>query len=276
MKIKIIERILLAFYAFLGLIGAGVAVFLCIYRESFTLNVMDVTLAFESNWWPTVVILIAIALILLLWSMKIFTLAFRRERKTETVPSVSVQNTEDGSVRISVEAMDTLVKQAIGHQEGILDVKAKIINHDDSISVRIDMTLTSDVHIPNVTMLLQRTVKNFVEEFSGIAVREVTVLVSSIVEVVPAPLAIETQGESAAVQQSGEAESAPLGAEKPAAEAPTSEESISEMIEETSTVETINDPEAVILDEGSPYLTVDDTQEEAEIRDEAEAEKEGP
>jgi uncharacterized alkaline shock family protein YloU len=98
-----------------------------------------------------------------------------------------VQHTENGSVRISVAAMDTLVKQAIAHDEGVVDIKTAIINHEDSISVSIDMTLASDVHIPNVTMMMQRTIKNFIEEFSGIAVREVTIMVSKIIEVTPQP-----------------------------------------------------------------------------------------
>jgi hypothetical protein len=41
-----------------------------------------------------------------------------------------------------------------------VDIKTSIINHEDSISVSIDMTLASDVHIPNVTMMMQRTIKN--------------------------------------------------------------------------------------------------------------------
>ena len=71
-------------------------------------------------------------------------------------------------------------------------MKTSIVNHEDSISVNIDMTLESDVHIPNVTMLLQRSIKNFIEEYSGIAVRDVTIVVSKIVEVTPRPpLALE-------------------------------------------------------------------------------------
>jgi uncharacterized alkaline shock family protein YloU len=95
--------------------------------------------------------------------------------------------------------MDTLVKQAIAHDEGVVDIKTAIVNHEDSISVNIDMTLASDVHIPNVTMMMQRTIKNFIEEFSGIAVREVTIMVSKIIEVTPQPpLALPEKAESAA------------------------------------------------------------------------------
>lgn len=190
MKVKFWDRLLLSVYALIGIIGSLALCALLYYRNRISLQVMGYHISLQDNA-VTICVLIALALLLLLWSIKILTLAFRHEPKVDK-SSVSVQNTENGSVRVSVQAMDMLVKQAIGNTEGVVDIKTHIINHEDSITVKIEMTLESDVHIPNVTMLMQRSIKNFIEEFSGIAVREVTILVSKIIEVTPQPpLAIQ-------------------------------------------------------------------------------------
>ncbi len=178
-KLKWKDRALLALY---GCLGVVVAVWAALGLPMCLENWFGLSGAA----WPYVVAVV-VALLLLAGAAQAIRLALRRDSSAEK-GSVSVQNTENGAVRISVQAMDTLVKQAIGQADGIEEIKTSVVNHEDSISVNIDMTLRSDVHIPNVTMLMQRSIKNFIEEFSGIAVRDVAVLVSRIVETQPPQL----------------------------------------------------------------------------------------
>lgn len=185
MKLKFFERLLLALTGILGVFFAVLLGVISYAGNDAQLTIRGYKATIGTGvWW--VVLVGVIALIALSWALKLLSLSFKREPRMDR-SSVSVQNSENGSVRISVAAMDTLVKQAIAHDEGVVDIKTSIINHEDSISVSIDMTLASDVHIPNVTMMMQRSIKNFIEEFSGIAVREVTIMVSKIVEVTPQP-----------------------------------------------------------------------------------------
>ncbi len=185
MKISFSERLLLALSGILGVFFAGALGVAAYLGDRLVLTAGSYKVQLYSGLWPALAVGV-VALIVLIWGLKLLSLAFKREPRMDR-SSVSVQHTENGSVRISVAAMDTLVKQAIAHDEGVVDIKTSIINHEDSISVSIDMTLASDVHIPNVTMLMQRSIKNFIEEFSGIAVREVTIMVSKIIEVTPQP-----------------------------------------------------------------------------------------
>jgi uncharacterized alkaline shock family protein YloU len=197
MKISFLERLLLAVTGILGAFFAVALGAIAYFGDKFRLSVGNYALSLKAGPWPAAAIGL-IALIVLIWALKLLALSLKREPRQDR-GSVSVQHTENGSVRISVAAMDTLVKQAIAHDEGVVDIKTAIVNHEDSISVNIDMTLASDVHIPNVTMMMQRTIKNFIEEFSGIAVREVTIMVSKIIEVTPQPpLALPEKAESAA------------------------------------------------------------------------------
>lgn len=185
MKIKFYDRLLLAVFGLIGIALAAVIGALFYFRDNVRLTFGRFAL-FLDNTVLSYAIMIVLIVILVGWSIRLLILAFKREPKVDK-SSVSVQNTENGSVRISVQAMDMLVKQAIGKVDGVVDIKTNIINHEDSITVKVDMTIDSDVHIPNVTLIMQRQIKSFIEEYSGIAVREVTILVSKIVEVQPQP-----------------------------------------------------------------------------------------
>jgi len=124
-------------------------------------------------------LLIVAAALYCAWSIYLIIKAFSRKPRIDK-SSVSLQSGETGSVRVSVAALDTLVKEAVNNVRGVGDIKTYIINHEDSITVKIEMELLSDEHIPNVTMLMQRDIKSFIEEYSGIAVREVSIMVLAI------------------------------------------------------------------------------------------------
>ncbi len=222
MKVKFTDRLLLTLYAIVGMLlslGGGAFLILGI-RNGWTLSVSDILFYNPQMNMLLNAIIGAVLVVLLVWSLWVLLLAFRHEPRVDKA-SVSVQNTEHGSVRVSVQAMDMLVKQAIGNTDGVVDVKTRIINHEDSITVNVDMTLDSDVHIPNVTMLMQRSIKNFIEEYSGIAVREVTILVSKIIEVTPhPPLKLEAKTAPEIIDQPDAIEPEPITEpEEPAPEA---------------------------------------------------------
>ncbi|NLG24793.1 MAG: alkaline shock response membrane anchor protein AmaP [Clostridiales bacterium] len=180
MKIKVFDRVLLALYALLGL-AALACLALNALPLGFTLSIDGLTNALAGR--PAALVAaIAAGVVFLAWTIRLLMVAFMHGPRYDH-GSVSIQNTENGAVRVSVAAMDALVKQAIGQSDGVVDLKTRIINHEDSITVKIDMTLASDAHIPNVTMLMQRNIKSFIEEFSGIAVREVEIMVTSIQQV---------------------------------------------------------------------------------------------
>lgn len=188
MKFRVIDRISIVVY---GLLGACLSVVLgyaayAIYLGNLKLGGNLIEYRIRDNAWMLATVLFISAL-LLLYSIGMIRLAFRRERRKDRA-SVSVQSTSagNGEVRISMQALDSLVKQAIaGHEDEVADIKTKIINHDDSISVCVDMALKCGTHIPNVTTVLQNSVKNFIEEFSGIAVRDVSIMISTIIPVEP-------------------------------------------------------------------------------------------
>lgn len=199
-----IDRVLLGLYALLGFVVIAVLAFAFCSGLKFSLFGYSIQLGEGAL---PFIILVAAAVLLLAWSIKLMTLACCR-RPRPGKDSVSLQSTENGAVRISMQAMETLARQAIGRMEGVEKIRTAILNHEDSISVNIDMTVRSDVHIPNVTMLMQHSVKSFIEEYSGIAVRDVVVLVSHIEEA-PMELSVREKTEDSSARSELEPESQP-------------------------------------------------------------------
>ena len=191
MKFRVFDRIALVIGAI-----AGITVSLVF---GFTIYTNDVPFRSFTLVW------LFMCLLLLIGSLFSFRLAFRRGVKNKK--SVSVQNTEQGNgeVRVSVQALETLIKQAIaGNSDGVADIKTSIDNFGGSISVQIEMSLNGDAHIPNVTMLLQSAIKGFVEEYAGIVVRDVSIMVKTIIPVMPQLAIAEKSTAAQSALNSGE------------------------------------------------------------------------
>lgn len=178
MKKVMSTRLLIAFYAVIGIALVVLAILAAVMPGSVG-ETIDMIISSTRNSVLLQSLYIFICLVVAVWSLAVIYFAIRPERRGDK-GSVPLQKTENGTVRVAVAALDTLVKEAVGQVEGMLEIKTRIINNDDSISVRIDMSLAGDVHIPNVTMLMQRNIKTFVEEYSGIAVRDVEIMIESI------------------------------------------------------------------------------------------------
>ena len=179
MKMKVIDRILLGVYAFVSAL-ALIALLIFVISSGATVALMN--LGFGSR-----IIFSVLLAALISGAIYLIMMAFRPEGSAPS-SSASVQESSEGSVRVSVRAMETLARRAIEQTDGVLDSKLRIINNEDSVRVETDITIGIETHVPVVTALLQRNIKGIIEEFSGIAVREVIVLVTEIRNNAPAAL----------------------------------------------------------------------------------------
>lgn len=233
MKMKVIDRILLGACAFLSAL-ALIALLICVISSGAAAGLMN--LAFGSR-----IILSILLAALIAGSVYLIMMAFRPEGSAPS-SSASVQESSEGSVRVSVRAMETLARRAIEQTDGVLDSKLRIINHEDSVRVEIDITIGIETHVPVVTALLQRNVKGIIEEFSGIAVREVVVLVTEIRN--NAPAALPAPKDEAAQQVVIVPEQVEREAEPAEAEEKSVEETFAAEIAEEDFAEEISEPEA--------------------------------
>lgn len=249
MKLRVIDRIALVISA---IVGIAVSLFCA---STILLNQTPIDF---SDW-----IMLGMFLILLICSFFLLCLAFRRGVKNKK--SVSVQNTEQGNgeVRVSVQALETLIKQAIaGNSEGVADIKTSIENFGDSVSVQIEMSINGDVHIPNVTMLLQSAIKGFIEEYAGIAVREVSIMVKTIIPVAPQLAIAEKSTAAQSAMNSGENSGVPKqdeASEEPAQSSVSEEPTYSATPEVEPALDTDRDRE----ESASEQVTSDEEEDTA-------------
>ena len=69
---------------------------------------------------------------------------------------VTLNADENGQVRVALPAIRELAMQALRGVAGSQDAEIRVYEDSDAISVAVNMNVTSDVHVPTVTMNLQR------------------------------------------------------------------------------------------------------------------------
>jgi len=93
---------------------------------------------------------------------------------------VTISSDNGGQVRVSLPAIREMAGQAIRNAKGIEDVVIDIAEASDAIEVNVAMDVECGVHVPTVTMNMQRAIKANIENNCGISVRKVTVDVKKV------------------------------------------------------------------------------------------------
>ena len=117
----------------------------------------------------------------LLAAMALMTIFGGKGKRSER-GFIIVDSSESGRTRIAVGAVDQMIRQAVRSVDGITDMKARITNHQDSISISCGVGVASGVHVPTITMNIQRAIRSYIELNCGVAVREVSVSVHSMAD----------------------------------------------------------------------------------------------
>ena len=182
MKLRIGDRLLLLLEALLLL-----ALVACVVLDFCGISVLtmlaDGVYAAAGQLWGAV-ILIGIAAIVALLGVYVLMVSFRHEKKKFLPSFVMVEYGEKGQVKISISAIRQMVEQAICRFDGVSQMRIEVKTTEDSITVDVDAVIASGVHVPTVTLNMQRAIREYVEENCGIAVRSVDVTVNS-VDVLP-------------------------------------------------------------------------------------------
>lgn len=177
---------------------------------------------FEAGLARTLLIVFAIAYALLCAAAA--WVIFQRDARRADRGFITVDSSETGRVRISVSAVEQMVKQAVHAVEGISEMKIAISGDDDAIAINVNVALLSGSHVPTVTMNMQRAIRQYVESNCGVSVQSVSVSIQSVVS--PSELAgrrakrSEQRAAAADVQPAGfevpPIQPAPAPAEAPA------------------------------------------------------------
>lgn len=122
---------------------------------------------------------IALLAVYVLFAVLAVIVIFGRQGKRSERGFITVDSSEAGRTRIAVGAVDQMIRQAVRGVDGITDMKASIVNNQDAIAISCNVGIMSGVHVPTVTMNIQRAIRSYIELNCGVAVSEVGVSVHS-------------------------------------------------------------------------------------------------
>lgn len=175
MKTKLIDRILLAFIlvAVLAICTLLMGIALRLVPMTFIQNIID---------WPYVDIINSIALgsvsaLFFIFALRLF---FAGKKQPEAQPTYSlIKNNEFGSVFITLAAIDSMVQKHCRNNNRIRECVSSINLTNDGITIKLKLSLLPDSNIPELTSELQKGLKEYVENLSGILVQEIGILIVS-------------------------------------------------------------------------------------------------
>jgi uncharacterized alkaline shock family protein YloU len=174
MKMKLLDRILLTLYSFvilvlsLGLLGVSLRF----------IRISDIASSIEDleYGWPFIVTTLIVSLFFILTSLRFLTAGFIRSKPSSTL----LKATDLGMIRVSISTLDTLAQKAVRSFNEVKDVKSIIIPEQNGIITMLKIVIMPDVKMPELTQRIQQHVKEYIEELSGINVREVQVYIDNL------------------------------------------------------------------------------------------------
>ena len=93
-----------------------------------------------------------------------------------------VNNTELGEVDITLEALQNLVRSVAFQQEEIKDIDSKLEPTETGIKITLTGKVYPSTVIPELTENLQKIIKSYIEDTTGVNVEEVKILIENIYE----------------------------------------------------------------------------------------------
>ena len=135
-----------------------------------------------------------IAALFALLFLLLFAMILPSKKKRSS--NYAIQRNENGMVRISLKALETLVNKCLNQHAELKVVTSSLYSDEESIRVDVHISLQSDISMPLAISALQKQIKKYLEACSGVMVQEVRVFVDSTIpadeKTVASPYAIPT------------------------------------------------------------------------------------
>ncbi len=112
----------------------------------------------------------------------ILLLAFSLTGSKKKKPGSVVNFTEMGDITISFRAIENMILRATQKVKGIREVNIRINSTEQGLIIYLNVQALPEIPIPGLMEELQKTVSDYVQQYSGINVAEVKVLVENITQ----------------------------------------------------------------------------------------------
>lgn len=122
--------------------------------------------------WVSVCALVVIAI-----AVRLVYALFRNDSKRPN--KVAVLKSEAGESYMTISAVNTIVARIIKGNTSVKDFRSYVKTNGETVEINAIITAISGVQIPVLTEQLQDAIKNSVEEYTGVKVEHVEVVVSA-------------------------------------------------------------------------------------------------
>ena len=176
MKHPVWDRILILLCALVALGCAAGVVALLVGKISFDM-VTGWIAAVDMSKFVVKAAMVGIAALFVLLFLLLFAMILPSRKKRSS--NYAIQRNENGMVRISLKALETLVNKCLNQHAELKVVTSSLYSDEESIRVDVHISLQSDISMPLAISALQKQIKKYLEACSGVMVQEVRVFVDS-------------------------------------------------------------------------------------------------
>lgn len=176
MKHPVWDRILILLCALVALGCAAGVVALLVGKISFDM-ITGWIAAVDMSKFVVKAAMVGIAALFVLLFLLLFAMILPSRKKRSS--NYAIQRNENGMVRISLKALETLVNKCLNQHAELKVVTSSLYSDEESIRVDVHISLQSDISMPLAISALQKQIKKYLEACSGVMVQEVRVFVDS-------------------------------------------------------------------------------------------------
>ena len=176
MKHPVWDRILLLLCALCALCGAAAIIALLtgvIGVEGITAFITEHAVWLEDM--KGKLVLIAAAAVLAVLGLMLLSAIFPAKKKRSS--TFAIQRNENGMVRISLKALETLVQKCLNQHAELKVVTSSLFSDEESVRVDVHINMQTDISMPLAISALQKQIKKYLEACSGVVIQEVRIFV---------------------------------------------------------------------------------------------------
>ncbi|MBQ8092903.1 MAG: alkaline shock response membrane anchor protein AmaP [Clostridia bacterium] len=176
MKHLVLDRVLVLICALFALLGA--AGFGLILSGHLSIDqIMSIIGRIDPRYLRHQIIMIILIVLLVIFAILLIGVILPGKKKRSS--SYAIQHNENGMVRISVKALETLVQKVLDEHAELKVVTSSMYSDEENVRVDLHIAMQSDISMPLAISALQKQIKKYLESCSGVMVQEVRVYVDN-------------------------------------------------------------------------------------------------
>ena len=176
MKMKWVDRILLVL-VMLCMLAVSVAL-IGIALGVLNQPVEQLYSVMTNGLWVNSLILIVIGAVLILMVIRVL---YASHGGAVAPATVLLKTTDNGTIRIALSAVDTLVQRCVRSSASVRDVASHIgVDEHDALEIRLRISFAPETVLQEATVQIQNDVCEYVQTHTGVPVQGVQILIDAV------------------------------------------------------------------------------------------------